>query len=347
MAQAASTLERLDRDTEVSLIELVQSKHTKKTARDRANNRLYNNYLPWLQSEAGKAARSTKIEYDDAFQTVSYAFSQAIQRFDPKKATRLHTYTTWWIRAYVTETLQNNQRMHLPKAISAQLHKLNIIHERHAATNPERLDYSTLYAEFKKASGMSDKATKTALEYITARPVYIGTTIYQHEGYSSTRAYGIDIADKTDTEAEVILKDQYQHALTCMDELILLGKLKPIHKSVMLIRSSDKTTLREVGEIHNQSTERARQLEADAIVKLRAYVEENTNHTVLDHYKKRLQEKSYSEIQLALLAAITGSVKKNISQIAERFNVSEATVRKTKQDLHLDFVQVLTKRKLN
>ena len=47
----------------------------------------------------------------DLIQEGNLGLLQAVQKFDPERGTRLHTYAAWWIKAYILKFLLDNTRM--------------------------------------------------------------------------------------------------------------------------------------------------------------------------------------------------------------------------------------------
>ena len=67
-----------------------------------------------------KRHRGRGLDFEELFQEACTGFIRGIKKFDVKKGVRLSTYTSWWLRASLTNALDD-----LSRAIRVPVHKIN------------------------------------------------------------------------------------------------------------------------------------------------------------------------------------------------------------------------------
>lgn len=256
--------------------------------RDVARNRFVVANLRLVISIARKF-NNGRLPLADLIQEGNLGLIRAVARYDLAKGCRFSTYASWWIRHAIGRALADKGRaIRLPVEIIAEQYRLNGAKRKLAAdlgrdptddelasalkTTPERLLALRLWCREDNVQldqphplfneGDRLRADVTAGECI-ADP---DTTILASNGQFSRPAGSVtpDIEHEAD-----------QTMATVRD---LLATLRPIEADILRQRfnldGSGELTLKEIGARYNLSRERIRQLQEQALGKLRKALEQ-------------------------------------------------------------------------
>lgn len=212
--------------------------------------------------------RNYGINLMELIQEGNLGLMQAVKKFDPTRGYRLITYAVWWIRAYIQSYIIKTWSLVKIGTTQAQkklFYKLSSAKRKMELANkilsPE--DYKTLAKEL----GVSDEAVAEMEQRMAGKDVSLDVEI-REEG---ERATHLDfLADKLASQEEILTKIQEEEKI----KRELDTALKSLEKRERFIIENrilrdNPLTLEELGTKLNISRERVRQIENEALKKMK------------------------------------------------------------------------------
>jgi RNA polymerase primary sigma factor len=201
------------------------------------------------------------LPFTDLIQEGNIGLMRAIRNFDYKRGFKFSTYATWWIRQAISRAMADQSRtIRLPAYISDQVGRLR----RAQLDLQQRLGRMPTNEELAEAMQMPTARIEAMLESL-AQPISLEAPVSEED----EAELGDLLEDANAVNPEEAVSDS-------MDNAALYGQLQTLperERRVLEMRyglnGEEPRTLAEVGEQLGITRERARQLEMQALDRLR------------------------------------------------------------------------------
>jgi RNA polymerase primary sigma factor len=205
-----------------------------------------------------------RMSLADLIQEGNLGLMKAVERYDYRRGFRFSTYASWWIRHAISRALADKGReIRLPVHMIDAQHRLSKARRELTA----KLGRSPTTEELAEATQMPADKIENMRRWVLDQSISLDRPVGDEDG----RVLG-EVLEDPEREEVSPTGDLEMEALT--DEIhALLRSLKPIEADILRQRfglvDDQELTLKEIGEKYNLSRERIRQLQEQALTKMR------------------------------------------------------------------------------
>jgi RNA polymerase primary sigma factor len=234
-------------------------------AEQREKNRFINANLRLVIAMAQRYRRSP-LALEDLIQEGNLGLMRAVERFDHRRGLRFSTYATWWIRHGLNRAVSDKARL-----VRIPVHALDGVSRVARAVD-------SIQTKSGAAPSVDEVAAQTGMPIAKLAQLRLNARLDHPMSldHAPGRDDGPTLYDRL-ASAETADADAQLDLARWREEIPrLLNVLRPIEAAIIRFRfgldGDEELTLKQIGEKYNLSRERIRQLQVDALSKLRSAI---------------------------------------------------------------------------
>ncbi|NNL84949.1 MAG: sigma-70 family RNA polymerase sigma factor [Myxococcales bacterium] len=219
-----------------------------------------------LTVSVAKRFRGMGVSFLDLIQEGNLGLMRAVEKFDPEAGFRFSTYAVWWVRQSCVRAVQNTGRtVRLPTSIHEKLVRLRRVRGS--------MEEDPSHQELAEALNLSETEV-TSLLRADRRAVSLDEPIEPNDP--------LTLVDRLSDADEESVEEQLDRHAAQTRILPLLAKLTRREREILSWRfgldGKPEMTLQQIGEKLGLSRERVRQIESEALDKLKDAAQPSTLH---------------------------------------------------------------------
>ncbi len=256
-------------------VELKLARSWHKEGCEKSLHRLVNAYMRLAVSMASKYVKYG-IDTNELIQEAGIGLMKAAEKFDPERGVRFSTYATWWIKASIQDFVLRNWSLVRTGSTASQkslffnLKRVKSQIEREFESSGASVDYGSLNKMVAEKMGVSLRDVQMMDTRLSGGDFSLNSLQQGEEGrewietIEDENSYGADRVEKDNDDG--IVRSWIREAIETLNER---------EKTIVVERKlrEKPRTLDSIGGELGVSKERVRQLEAEALKKLRKHFE--------------------------------------------------------------------------
>lgn len=214
-----------------------------------------------------RQARSNLL---DLIQEGNAGLMQAVKKFNPYKGVKLTTYAAWWIKAYILKYIMDNRSQVRIGTTAAQRRLFYNLHKeaQKLLAEYDRVD-TKLLAE---SMDVKERDVIEMQQRMSGSDISIDASVIAADGSDKGPRSDL-IIDSAPLADEFLASEQVKKVFEeHLEEFSSQLKERDLEFYRARILAEEPLTLQELGDRYGISRERARQIEAKIVEKLRAFV---------------------------------------------------------------------------
>jgi RNA polymerase sigma-32 factor len=271
VAREAMQAEMLDAETELALARAWRNEGDEKSL-----HRLVNAYLRLAVSMASRYRRYG-VSMSDLVQEAGIGLLKAAEKFDPERGVRFSTYAVWWIKASIQDFVMRNWSLVRTGSTSSQKSLFFNLRRVKARLERENGDVGSS-VDAQRLREMIAEELGVALRDVEMMEARLAGSDFSLNARQSDDDGGREWLETLEDDgpvasATVEREADLERARTWIIEA--LDALNPRERKIIIERKLTDTprTLECIGQDLGVSKERVRQLEAQALTKMRSHLE--------------------------------------------------------------------------
>ena len=207
-----------------------------------------------------KRYKNMGMELTDLVQEGNIGLMQAVERFDPRRNLKFSTYATWWIRQAITRALSQKSR-----TIKVPINKLELVRiaTRSKVKLEEQLGRTPTTQEIAKAVGAPVHQVEAAMQSIPHLE-----SLDELAVEDGSPRWELQADERSESPWQAVVDSDMREKVGATLEL-LSSRQQLIVRMRFGIGFNSEYNLEEIGKVLNLTRERVRQLEVEALQRLR------------------------------------------------------------------------------